>query len=178
MNFIDIILLVPMIYFAWKGIKNGLIIEVFTLLALIVGLYAGIHFSDFLALKLKELFSWNSKYVPTICFTLIFLGVGAMVYFAGVTLKKLVKIVQLSAIDKIAGLVFSLLTCIYLLSTVLNILESYDQRSSFFPKEKKESSLLYKPITTISTSTIPGFSESLIFLNDSIVNQSDTLSKQ
>ena len=48
MNFIDVLILIPVIYAAWKGFKHGLIIEVFTLLALVVGIYAGIHFSDFL----------------------------------------------------------------------------------------------------------------------------------
>ena len=83
MNYIDILILVPVIYAGWKGFKHGLIIEVFTLLALVVGLYAGIHFSDYVAGVLKTSFDWHSKYVPVVSFTITFLGVGAMVYFAG-----------------------------------------------------------------------------------------------
>jgi membrane protein required for colicin V production len=50
MNSIDILLIIPLVYAAWKGFKHGLIIEVFTLLALFVGIYVGIHFSDFMSL--------------------------------------------------------------------------------------------------------------------------------
>jgi len=49
MNYLDIILVLPLIIGAWRGFKKGFIIELFTLLALLVGLYAGIHFSDFVA---------------------------------------------------------------------------------------------------------------------------------
>jgi membrane protein required for colicin V production len=80
MNFIDIIICIPLIYAAYKGFKHGLIIEVFTLLALFVGLYVGIHFSDFVANFLKETLEWESVYLPIISFTLVFLAVGAMVY--------------------------------------------------------------------------------------------------
>ena len=47
MVFVDILIIIPLIYAAWKGFKHGIIIEVFTLLALFVGIYAGIHFFDF-----------------------------------------------------------------------------------------------------------------------------------
>lgn len=174
MNFIDVLLIVPIVYAAWKGLKNGFIIEVFTLLALVVGLYAGIHFSDFLAGIFKEKLGWESAYAPTICFTIIFLGIGAMIYFAGVALKKLVKVVNLSMFDKVAGLSLSVITCLYLLSTFLNLLDSYDEKGSFFPEEKKESSLLFYPVKAVSTYTIPGFSESSIFLKNMFRAESDS----
>ena len=75
MNYIDILLLIPIIYAAWKGFKHGLIIEIFTLLALFVGIYVGIHFSDFTAKYLRESLGFESKYLPIIAFTLTFLGV-------------------------------------------------------------------------------------------------------
>ncbi|MES2798631.1 MAG: CvpA family protein [Bacteroidota bacterium] len=174
MNFIDVLLVVPIIYAAWKGLKNGLIIEVFTLLALLVGLYAGIHFSDFLAAIFRDNLGWESVYAPTICFTLIFLGIGAMIYFAGVMLKRIVKVVRLSLFDKIGGLTLSVVTCLYLLSTILVLLESYDEKGGFFPEEKKESSLLYYPVKAVSTYTIPGFSESSIFIKNMFKDESDS----
>lgn len=44
MNFLDLIIILPLIYAAYKGFKHGFIIELFTLLAIIVGIYVGIHF--------------------------------------------------------------------------------------------------------------------------------------
>ena len=75
MNSIDILLVIPLIYGAWKGFKHGLIIEVFTLLALFVGIYVGIHFSDFTARLLREHLGLTSKYLPIIAFTITFLAI-------------------------------------------------------------------------------------------------------
>ncbi len=83
MNYLDIILILPLLFGAWRGFKKGLIIELFTLLALLVALYAGIHFSDWMAAILQSTFNTQSEYLPIVSFTLIFLAVGAMVYFAG-----------------------------------------------------------------------------------------------
>ena len=66
MNFIDVLIIIPLIYGGYKGFKHGLIIEVFTMLALFVGLYAGINFSDFVAAFFKKSFSWDSEYLPII----------------------------------------------------------------------------------------------------------------
>jgi membrane protein required for colicin V production len=174
MNFIDVLIIIPLIYAGYKGFKHGLIIEVFTLLALFVGLYAGINFSDFVAAFLKKTFSWNSEYLPIISFTIIFLAVGAMVYFAGKTIEKLVKVVHLTPINKFFGLFFGVLKMLYFLSVILVITESYDEKSDFFPEEKKESSLMYNPVKAISTYSIPGMDNSTIFLKNAFKAESDS----
>lgn len=174
MNYIDILLLIPIIYAAWKGFKHGLIIEIFTLLALFVGIYVGIHFSDFTAKYLRETLDISSKYLPIIAFTLTFLGVGAMVYFLGKTIEKIIKITQLTPLNKFAGVFFSVVKYLYLLSTVLVILESYDQRIGFFPVKTKNESLLYKPVLQVSKVTIPGMKESSIFLHNLLDTDTST----
>ncbi len=172
MNSIDILLIIPLIYGAWKGFKHGLIIEVFTLLALFVGIYVGIHFSDFTACLLREYVGLNSKYLPIIAFTITFLAVGAMVFFLGKTIEKLIKITALTPLNKFAGVFFSLLKYVYMLSTLLVIVESYDEKLAFFPAKVKQDSLLYSPILKVSTTTIPSLKESAIFLKNAM--QTDT----
>lgn len=163
MNFLDIIIIIPIGYAAWLGFKKGFIIEVFTLLALFVGLYAGIHFSEFISNGLKKAFGWESEYLPTISFTLTFLGVGAMVYFAGKALEKIVKVTLLSPLNKVGGLFFAILKGSYLVSIVLMLLSSYDKSHKFIPLETKNKSLLYHPMITFSEKTIPGLKNSTFF---------------
>jgi membrane protein required for colicin V production len=162
-NFLDIIILIPLAYAAWIGFKKGFIIEVFTLLALLVGLYAGIHFSEFVSKGIKNTFSWDSTYLPTISFTLTFLAVGAMVYFAGKALEKIVKFAMLSPLNKIGGVIFALLKGSYIVSVFLLLLSSYDKSNKFIPLEAKNNSLLYHPMLKLSASTIPGFKGSSFF---------------
>lgn len=163
MNYLDIVILVPLVYAAWTGFKKGFIIEVFTLLALFVGLYAGIHFSEYASKGIKNAFSWDSQYLPAVSFTLTFLLVGAMVYFAGKALEQVVKFAMLSPLNKLGGVIFALLKGSYLVSIVLLLLSSYDKNNHFIPKETKDNSLLYNPVLKLSKHTIPGFSQSSFF---------------
>jgi membrane protein required for colicin V production len=143
-------------------------------LALFVGLYAGIHFSDFIAEFLKTSFSWNSEYLPIISFTIIFLGIGAMVFFAGKTIEQMVKVVNLTPLNKFFGVFFAVLKMLYIVSVILVIAESYDEKGDFFPEEKKENSLLYTPVKAISTTTIPGMDASTIFIKNAFKAESDS----
>ncbi|MFN5442605.1 MAG: CvpA family protein [Crocinitomicaceae bacterium] len=174
MNLIDVVILVPIIYAAWKGFKHGLIIEIFTLLALFVGLYAGIHFSDLTANILHKNVGLSSKYIPVIAFSITFLGIGAMVYFLGKTIERIIKVTQLTPINKLAGVFFSVLKYIYILSTILILLESYDEKIGFFPSKMKEESLLYHPIMQVSKTSIPGMKESTIFVHNLLDTDTST----
>jgi membrane protein required for colicin V production len=166
MNFIDILLIVPLGYAAWRGFKKGFIIEVFTLLALLVGIYAGIHFSDWTANLIKGNVDMEDSYLPVIAFTLTFLAVGAMVYFAGKMLEQMVRVVNLSPLNKILGVVFGLIKMVYTLSVVLILVETYDERGDFLPEDQKEDSFLYAPIKVVAAATIPAIEESSIWLKN------------
>ena len=174
MNFVDVLLIIPLLYFAYKGFKNGLIIEVFTLLALLVGIYAGIHFSDGTAKMIKESWGFQSDYLPVIAFTLTFLGVGAMVFFGGKFLEKVVDITGLSIANKLGGIAFAVIKGGYILSVLIVLVESYDEKGDFVNEDTKTNSLLYVPVKTLSISTIPKLKESTIFLKNEWQSEADS----
>ena len=49
MNYIDILILIPIAWFGYKGFNNGLVRELASIIALIAGLYASFKFSDWVA---------------------------------------------------------------------------------------------------------------------------------
>lgn len=168
MNFVDILIAVPLLYAAWVGFRKGLIIEVFTLLALLVGIYAGIHFSDWTSNLIKDSIDIQGKYLPVVAFTLTFLGVGAMVFFAGKMIERMLKVVNLSPVNKIMGLFFGVVKMLYTLSILIILIETYDERGSFIPKEIKEKSYLYNPVKLTASATIPAIEESTIWLRNNV----------
>ncbi len=175
MSIVDILILIPLGYAAWKGFQHGIIIEVFTLLALLVGIYAGIHFSDVTANWMKNSLGWDSEYLPVIAFTITFLGIGAMVYFAGKMIEQFVKVTNLTPINKAFGVVFAVLKMTYFVSVFLVLLESYDEKGDFLPPSMKEKSLLYNPILKVSTTTIPALKESTLFVKNALQSDSTDL---
>jgi len=74
-NLLDIIIIVPLLLFAWGGYKKGFVIEVASLAALVLGLYMAFFFSDFAAQMLNDLFDIDQKYVAVIAFILTFIVV-------------------------------------------------------------------------------------------------------
>jgi membrane protein required for colicin V production len=168
MNFIDILFGIPLIYFAYKGFKNGLIIELFTLLALLVGVYAGIHFSDFTAELIKDKMNVKSTYLPVVAFTFTFIGVGAMIYFGGKVLEKMVSVAHLSIFNKLAGVAFAIIKTAYFLGVFVVLMDSYDEKGDFIAEETKSDSLLYKPVKSLSFSITPYFKESSIFIKNAM----------
>ncbi|UKN01729.1 CvpA family protein [Paracrocinitomix mangrovi] len=164
MNYLDILIVIPIIIGGWRGFKKGFIIEFFTLLALILGIYAGIHFSDFMTNILRDNLNLTTQYLPVIAFTITFLLVGAMVFFLGKVLERAIKVVALTPINKIAGLIFGAAKMLYLLSALLVILESIDEKNDFIPTEQKEGSLLYEVVKHTSLQTVPALKSSTLFL--------------
>jgi membrane protein required for colicin V production len=163
MNYLDILIIIPLIIGGWRGFKKGFIIEVFTLLALLVGIYAGIHFSDLMSNFLQNSVGLTSDYMPAISFTFTLLLVGAMVYFAGKLIEKAIKVVALGTINKLAGLFFGLVKVWFILSAAIVMLEAYDYQGQFIPKDLKSNSLLYEPVKNTSLKTIPAIEESELF---------------
>ncbi|WP_051568683.1 CvpA family protein [Crocinitomix catalasitica] len=163
MNYLDFIFLIPIIVSAWRGFKKGLVIELFTLLALLLGIYGGIHFSDYAANFLKVQVGLDSEYLPVVSFTLTFLAIGAMVYFAGKMVEQGLKLVALGTLNKFAGMVFGITKMVFILSAILVILESYDEKSKFIPDDLKTESLLYQPLKATSLKTIPALEYSDLF---------------
>ncbi len=153
---------------AWRGFKKGFVIELFILLAVLVGIYAGIHFSDFMSAFLRENLGLTSKYLPAISFTITFLLVGAMVFFAGKMIEKAIKIVALGTLNKFAGLVFGAIKMIFILSITVVILDAYDQQGDFLSDDLKNESLLFNPIKNTTIKTIPAlqYSELLVDLTN------------
>lgn len=174
MNFIDVLFLIPIIYAVYKGFKNGFIIEICTLLALLVGIYAGIHFSDGTANFLKTNWNFDSEYMPVIAFTVTFLAVGALVFFGGKMLEKVVDVAHLTPLNKFLGVLFALIKILYFISVFVVLLESYDEKGDFIKEETKSESILYEPVKTISLTTIPRLKESTIFLTNSFKAEQDS----
>lgn len=175
MNTIDILLLVPLAYAAWKGFKKGLIVELFTLLALLVGIYAGIHFSDFTAEKINGSIEMEDKYLPVVAFTLTFLVVGALIYFAGRMLEKMVELVNLSPVNKLLGVLLSLIKMVYTLSILIILVETYDERGNFIPTEQKKESKMYEPMKQVALVTIPAVEDSRIWLKNNVEEKKSVL---
>ena len=56
MNFIDIIIVLLVLFAAFKGFRSGLIKELISLISLIIGVYIASHFSVYVEKKLNHFY--------------------------------------------------------------------------------------------------------------------------
>jgi membrane protein required for colicin V production len=172
-NYLDIFIAAALVWGAWKGFKKGFIYELFMFLALFIGLYAGIHFTDFIVERFVSEEDLDSSYAPLVVFSLIFLAVGAMVYFAGKTLEKMIKVVRLSLINKLLGLFFGVLKFAFFCGALILLIEGYDDRKNIISEETKNGSLLYNGVHLTVLYAIPAFGESSLFLKDVLLEEEE-----
>lgn len=158
MSTIDIVIVIPIIWAAYRGFKKGLIIEVSSLIALSLGIWGAIHFSYYIADIITD--KVDDKYIPLASFTVTFILIVAGVFVLGRILEKFVNIIQLRFVNKIAGASFGVLKILLILSVVLVIINSYDKQLKLIPNDVKEGSTLYYPLSNLSKSVIPALKNS------------------
>ncbi len=155
LNYFDVIILILLLWSAYRGITKGFLIMAASLAALVLGVWGAIRFSDLTATLLVEHLALRSKYTSLIAFAVTFVGIVIAVHLLARAMDKLVKAVALGWANRIAGLVFAVLRTAFLISIVLVILNSIDRRLPFIPREHKENSLLYGPLSRFAPAIFP-----------------------
>lgn len=155
MNYFDLIFACIFIYAAYKGFSKGIVIQAASLIALIVGIYGAIKFSDVTAAYLTEKLELQTQYLPLIAFAVTFIGIVIAIHLLAKIIDKLMKAVALGFVNRILGLTFSVIKIAFIISIVLVIINNANAKYNFLPKEKVENSLLYKPLSNFAPYLFP-----------------------
>ncbi len=150
MNYIDLILLIFLLWSAYRGFRNGLIIEVASLAALILGIFGAIKFSYMTSDFLVEKFDMTTQYLPLISFAITFVIIVIVVHLLAKAIDKLVKAIALGFINRLLGILFGVIKTAFILSIILVILNTIDRKTHFLPDDKIEESFLYKPVSNFA----------------------------
>ncbi len=152
MHFFDVIALIIIILFALKGLKNGLIIELSSLIALLLGIIVAIKFSNVAAAWLSE--NLTSQYVSVIAFILVFVFTVIVVHIVARIADKLMKAIALGWLNRLAGAVFGILKAAFLISILLILTDAFGLEGKINPTDKEHQSWLYDPIKKFAPSVL------------------------
>lgn len=150
MSALDIVFIIPVVWMAYVGFKKGLVVELSSLVALLLGVFVSLYFSDITAEFLKETFDLKTKYLNLISLIITFILVVVAVNLIGKLVEKLVDIVALGFLNKSAGGLFGVLKAAVLLSFVLFFIEKADKNDFIISEELKEDSLFYPYVQPIA----------------------------
>jgi len=152
---IDIVLAVSFAWALFNGFRKGLIIKVASILALVVGVYAGFHFSSFAGEWLSKEFNWSGSTLSVGAFVVTFLGVVVGIHFMAKLLEKVVDLTALSMLNKLGGMVFGMIQVLVLLSVMSFTLDSIFGYREWLPEKQVESSLLYPTVESAMELIVP-----------------------
>lgn len=160
MNYIDLVLVVILGLSAWQGIRKGFIIEIFSILALFAGIYGAIHFSDVLAVWMRDELELKKEWLPIASFAGTFLLIVIGVQLLAKAVSKFIDLVALSWLNKAAGAVFSLIKAAIILSFILMLVTPFTRSIDFPPRKAMNNSVLYAPIANIAPTILPMIEDS------------------
>ncbi len=150
MNVIDIILALPLIWFAYKGFTKGLAVEVASLVAIILGIYASFHFSKYVGGLIGLKGSSN-----VLAFIITFVVVVIIVYILGNLLSKALDLIAMGFFNKLAGAIFGLLKMALILSLLIYFLNVLDKKHSLITDKRRSDSIFFKPVESLIPILIP-----------------------
>lgn len=155
MNILDILILIPVLLFAFNGFRKGFIVSISSIIALISGIYAGIYYADITERYLALYFDLTPNQLNVLAFILTFLIVVIVINLIGKIIQKLFNLIALGFIDRMIGMIFGILKATLVISVLLLIINNYDSQHKIISKELKENSTLYKPVSLFVPNILP-----------------------
>lgn len=149
MNFLDIVLGILLVWGLYKGLTNGLFVELASLVALIAGIFGAIHFSYIAGDYLTHRMNWDTPYIKLTSFLITFIVIVLLVHFAGKLLTKIADFAMLGLLNKIAGGIFGMLKVAIILGALLIFFERVTAGFNFVNEETQKQSVLYEPVRDI-----------------------------
>ena len=156
MTLLDILILIPLVFFIIKGWKKGLVREVCILAGVLIGIWAAIHLSEWVA----EIIGLTGDSAVLLAFFLTFVGALVIAVFIGYCMDGLLKVSHLNTFNRVAGAALGMVKVVCILSVVLSYIVMIDHDERLITPKVKSTSWLYKPVCStgnLFTSSIKTF---------------------
>lgn len=155
MSFFDIIIGGLLAYSLFKGIRNGLFLELSSFLSLILGIYIAIQFSDILKNNLSSWLNWNPYTLQLVAFILTFILVVIGIHLLGKFMTGLANFAFLGWANSFGGGLFRVLKTVLMISVFLTIFEKINYNNFLAKKETLDKSIFFSPVQKTATFIFP-----------------------
>jgi membrane protein required for colicin V production len=149
---IDLIFLAMMAIAVFKGIKNGLIVAIFSIVGWILGIYAAFRFADVAAGYLKGTLDMSPKTLYILSFIIVFLIVMLLVHLGAKLVEKTVELAFMGWLNRIGGIFFYVLLYTLIFSVMIFFADKFKlisdetiAASRVYPWVKPLAQIIQKP---------------------------------
>lgn len=126
MSAVDIVLLVLILIGAISGYRNGFLMSLFSLAAIILGVIGGFKLMGHAIVLLSSEFDINETILPYVAFGVVFIAILIGVNLLGRVIKVSIDKTFLGRLDQAAGAGLGIVKAIFMLSVSLWILDALD----------------------------------------------------
>ena len=155
MSWIDLIVIAAVAYGIIRGIMKGFVLEISSFVGVFVAIFVARLFYVGFSENVREWFDLELCYAKPAAFAIIFLTVVLLCHLIAILIDKFLKIIALSWLNRIAGAVFGLLKMLIILSILFNVMQSFGDKSRYFPKKSVEKSVFFEPVKNITSVFMP-----------------------
>jgi membrane protein required for colicin V production len=159
MNYLDILIALPIAWGLYKGWKRGIIFEIAMMIGLVLGLYVAIKFSYLMKSIVASHVSWNPKTVQIVAFIITFILVVIGISYLAKFLTKMANLASLGIVNKVMGSVFGLLKMILMLSVLLSLFQKINFDYTFANKSTIDNSFFFNPLQKLAGIIYPSIGE-------------------
>jgi membrane protein required for colicin V production len=159
MNYLDLIIAIPLAWGAWKGWQRGIIFEIAMLIGMILGLYIAFKFSGMFQGVVGNNVKGSGSMLPYLTFFLVFIAVVILMVLLGRFLEGILKITKLTPVNQVLGAIAGSLKFALAISVLLSVLRPVDAKMGLLSAKTKSGSFLYKPILNVSHLIYPALKD-------------------
>jgi len=150
---LDLIYAVIIILAVLHGYRRGLIVGLFSLVAVIIGLAAAMKLSIVAGKYIGRVIKISDEWLPIISFAIVFLLVVLLIRWGAKAIQKMVEMVMLGWANKIGGILFYV--AIY--TIVFSVLLFYAEQMKILQPETINKSVTYSFVRPWGPKVIDGF---------------------
>ena len=149
---IDLVFVILLLVAAFKGLRNGLIVALFSFVGILLGLAIAVKLSSVAAGYIGSAVSVSERWLPLIAFIAVFIAVVALVRLGAGALQAAVEVTALGWLNRLGGVLFYGLLYLFVFSIII----FYLSQIQFIKPEAQQASVTYPYIQPLGPKVIDG----------------------
>ncbi|NCB67667.1 MAG: CvpA family protein [Bacteroidia bacterium] len=132
------------------GLFKGLVRELASLAAIVLGIYGAKLFSSLLVPLVVDMLGVSEKVAQPLSYVVLFIAIAVALLILARTVDKVFDAVSLGGLNKFLGGVFGALKYALIISVLINVFEPLNQKFRFMSEEKQQNSVTYRPLLNLA----------------------------
>lgn len=159
---LDLIYAAIIVFAIFRGYRRGLILGLFSLVAVIIGLAAAMKLSIVAGIYISKVIKFSEEWLPIISFIVVFILIVLLIRLGAKAIEKAIELAWLGWVNKLGGIIFY--AAIYTL--IFSVLLFYAEQMKWLQPETINKSVTYSFVQPWGPKVIDAFGSIIPIFKD------------